>query len=50
MATKRCKRCKRRRKRDEISIKQNNMRLCDTLEYAKNGTLEEELRKLFNLN
>lgn len=35
---------------DEISIKQNNIRLCDTLEYAKNGTLEEELRKLFNLN
>lgn len=35
---------------DEVSIKQDNIRLCDTLEYAKNGTLEEELKKLFNSN
>ena len=32
---------------DEIHIEKNNIRLCDTLEYAKNGTLEEEMRKLF---
>ncbi len=31
----------------EIHIEKNNIRLCDTLEYAKNGTLEEEMRKLF---
>ena len=31
----------------EIHIKKNNIRLCDTLEYAKNGTLEEEMEKLF---
>jgi superfamily II DNA or RNA helicase len=35
---------------DEISIEKNNIKLCDTLEYAKNGTLEDELRKLFSLN
>jgi hypothetical protein len=35
---------------DEISIEKNNIRLCDTLEYAKNGTLEDELKKLFSLN
>ena len=32
---------------DEIHIEKNNIRLCDTLEYAKNGTMEEEMRKLF---
>ena len=32
---------------DEIHIENNNIRLCDTLVYAKNGTLEAELRKLF---
>lgn len=31
----------------EIHIKKNNIRLRDTLEYAKNGTLEEEMEKLF---
>ena len=31
----------------EIYIEKNNIRLCDTLEYAKNGTLEEEMEKLF---
>ena len=31
----------------EIHIEKNNIRLCDTLEYAKNGTLEEEMEKLF---
>lgn len=34
---------------DEIHIDKHNIRLCDTLEYAKNDTLEEELRKLFEL-
>jgi hypothetical protein len=29
---------------DEIHIEKNNIRLCDTLEYAKNGTLEAEMR------
>ena len=32
---------------DEIHIEKNNIRLCDTLEYAKNGTMEIEMRKLF---
>lgn len=31
----------------EIYIEKNNIRLCDTLEYAKNGTLEVEMGKLF---
>lgn len=30
-----------------IHIEKNNIRLCDTLKYAKNGTLEEKMRKLF---
>lgn len=34
---------------NEIHIEKHNICLCDTLEYAKNGTLEEELRKLFDL-
>lgn len=34
---------------DEISIEKNNIRLFDTLEPAKNGTIEEEMRKLFDL-
>lgn len=34
---------------DEIHIDKHNIRLCDTLVYAKNGTLEEEMRKLFDL-
>jgi superfamily II DNA or RNA helicase len=34
---------------DEIHIEKNNIRLCDTLQYAKNGTLEQELEKVFNL-
>ena len=34
---------------DEIHIKKNNIRLCDTLEFAKNGTMEEEIKKLFDL-
>ena len=34
---------------DEIHIEKNNIRLCNTLEYAKNGTMEEDLRKLFSL-
>lgn len=35
---------------DETTIEKNNIKLCDTLEYAKNGTLEDELRKQFNLS
>ena len=34
---------------DEIHIEKNNIRLCDTLEFAKKGTMEEELKKLFDL-
>lgn len=34
---------------NEMHIEKNNIRLCDTLEYAKNGTMEEEMRKLFDL-
>lgn len=34
---------------DEIRIEKNNIRLCDTLEYAKNGTMDAEMRKLFDL-
>ncbi len=34
---------------DEINIEKNNIRLCDTLEYAKNGTMDTEIRKLFEL-
>lgn len=31
----------------EIEIKKHNIKLCDTLKYAKNGTLEDKLRELF---
>ena len=34
---------------DEIHIEKNNIRLCDTLMYAKNGTMDAEMRKLFDL-
>ena len=34
---------------DEIHIEKNNIRLCDTLEYAKNGTMDAKMRKLFDL-
>lgn len=34
---------------EKIQIEKNNIKLCDTLEYARNGTLEDELRKLFDL-
>lgn len=34
---------------DEIHIEKSNIRLCDTLEYAKNGTMDAELRKLFEI-
>ncbi len=34
---------------NETHIDKNNIRLCDTLPYAKNGTMEEEMRKLFDL-
>ena len=32
-----------------IHIEKNNIRLCDTREYAKNGTMDAEMRKLFEL-
>lgn len=35
---------------NDIQIEKNNIKLCDTLEYAKNGTLEAELKKLFDFN
>lgn len=34
---------------DEIHIEKNNIRLCDTLEYAKKETMETEMKKLFDL-
>ena len=34
---------------DEIYTDKNNICLCDTLKYAKNGTMEEEMQKLFGL-
>lgn len=34
---------------EEIQIKKNNIKLCDTLQYAKEGTLESKLEKLFDL-
>ncbi len=34
---------------DAMHIEKNNIRLCDTLEFAKNGTMEREMRKLFGL-
>lgn len=34
---------------DEIHIEKNNIRLCDTLKYAKAGTMEPEMKKLFEL-
>ena len=34
---------------DEIHIDKNNIKLLDTLQFAKNGTLEQELKKVFNL-
>lgn len=32
---------------DEITIEKHNIKLCDALEYAKNGTLEDKLEELF---
>ena len=32
---------------DEIEIKKHNIRLCDSLEYAKAGTLDKKLKELF---
>ena len=34
---------------DKIHIEKNNIRLCNTLEFAKNGTMEKDLKKLFDL-
>ena len=31
----------------EIKIDKHNIKLCDTLEYAKAGTLEDKLKELF---
>jgi hypothetical protein len=33
----------------EIKIEKYNIKLCDTLKYAKEGTLEAELRKVFGI-
>ncbi len=32
---------------DEITISKNNIRLCDALKYAQNGTLEVKLKEMF---
>ena len=32
---------------DEIEIKKHNIRLCDSLKYAKAGTLDKKLQELF---
>ena len=32
---------------DEIKIEKHNIRLCDSLKYAKDGTLEQKLKELF---
>lgn len=34
---------------DKVHVNTNNIRLCDTLELAKNGNMEEKLKKLFNM-
>ena len=34
---------------DSISIEKDNIKLCDTLEYAKKGKLEEKLEEVFGL-
>ena len=34
---------------DTISISKNNIKRCDTLQYAKDGTLREKLEELFDL-
>ena len=33
--------------KDDVAIEKHNIKLCDALKYAKKGTLEGELRKLF---
>lgn len=33
---------------DRIKIEKDNIRLCDTLEYVKNGELEDKIRELFD--
>jgi len=35
---------------DEIHTEKNNIKLCDTLQFAKYGTLETELDKIFEFN
>lgn len=35
---------------DDIHIEKNNIRLCDTLQCAKDGTLKQELERLFSLS
>lgn len=34
---------------DEMHIEKNNIRLCDTLQYAKDGNLKEKLEEIFDL-
>ena len=33
---------------DEVHIEKDNVRLCDSLKFAKEGDLEEELKKVFS--
>ena len=33
----------------EVKISKHNIKLCDTLKYAKEGTLDDKLRELFEL-
>lgn len=34
---------------DKIKIKKHNIKFCDTLKFAKNGTMEENIKKLFEI-
>ena len=34
---------------DSISVEKDNIKLCDTLKYAKEGNLEEKLEEVFGL-
>ena len=35
---------------EEFCIEKNNIKLCDTLQFAKEGNLESELENLFDFN
>ncbi|MDY0236933.1 MAG: DEAD/DEAH box helicase family protein [Gudongella sp.] len=34
---------------EEVKISKNNIRLCDSLQYSKDGTLDEKLKEVFDL-